>query len=349
MKKVDIDKLRVLVDQGYLTCQKHMDADLYIWNYTARCQYEKFWTEETTMCRGLITDQDGWIVARPFPKFFNYEELIAEGKDMPLEPFVVTKKMDGSLGILYRVDGKSFIATRGSFYSEQAKRAQFILHDKRYYDFPFDPDYTYLFEIIYPDNRIVVDYGNMEDLVLLAMVNTTTGDEVDPHMSAWPGPVVERYAWAGSINKLREVEGVANEEGFVIWFNSGLRVKMKFAEYVRLHRLLTGVNARTIWDLLRNGQSIDEMLDRVPDEFYKWVKDTANDLRLSYDEIEQEAKKVFYSIQDLPTRKEQALAIKDVKQPEQGVVFRMLDGRDYSENIWKPIKPAADRPFREDI
>ena len=41
-----------------------------------------------------------------------------------------------------------------------------------------DREYTYLFEIIYPSNRIVVDYGSSRRLVLLAAVHTQTGIEL---------------------------------------------------------------------------------------------------------------------------------------------------------------------------
>ncbi len=41
-------------------------------------------------------------------------------------------------------------------------------------------DYTYLFEIIYKENRIVCDY-DFEDVVLLGVINTKTGIEVNLH------------------------------------------------------------------------------------------------------------------------------------------------------------------------
>src|SRR5690242_15452026 len=100
---VDITKLWALADAGYLTMRPHPTANLAIWNYTPRCQFERYWTPEMLMCRGLITTPDGEIVARPFPKFFNLDE---HQGDLPLEPFTVTAKMDGSLGILYWLDGK---------------------------------------------------------------------------------------------------------------------------------------------------------------------------------------------------------------------------------------------------
>ncbi|HRF99146.1 MAG TPA: hypothetical protein PLZ51_28235, partial [Aggregatilineales bacterium] len=74
-------------------------------------------------------------------------------------------KMDGSLGILYRWQGAYYIATRGNFDSDQAIWATIFL--RTHYDLHnLADEYTLLFEIIYPDNRIVVNYGQRQDLVL---------------------------------------------------------------------------------------------------------------------------------------------------------------------------------------
>ena len=62
------------------------------------------------------------------------------------------------------------MATRWSFTSEQAIRGMEIL--KRNYpvfDKVWMKEYAYLVEIIYPENRIVVDYGK-EKITLLSVV-----------------------------------------------------------------------------------------------------------------------------------------------------------------------------------
>lgn len=86
-------------EDGWLIKQTHPTLDLTIWNYSPRVQYERQWDDITTQCRGLVTNSKGEIVARPFKKFFNYEEHKPE--DLPNEEFVVYEKMDGSLGILF--------------------------------------------------------------------------------------------------------------------------------------------------------------------------------------------------------------------------------------------------------
>lgn len=348
MAYIDLSAYREHEEQGLITCRQHPTGRLLIWNYTPRCQFERAWDDVTMQARGLITTPAGEIVARPFKKFFNLDE---HQGDLPLEPFTVTAKMDGSLGILFWLDGAPQIATRGSFTSEQAVKATAILREKyKAVLGSLNPHYTYLVEIIYPDNRIVVDYGSLEDLVLLAVIHTETGYEVDLH---WPTstsfyglfPLVKHYDGINDVAQLHAIQE-ENAEGFVIRFESGLRVKLKFAEYVRLHRLITKVNARVIWDLLRSGQSFDELLERVPDEFYAWVKRTRDDLAERFSLIERECQEVVKRVQGLLTRKEQAAIV--VKTLYPGIVFSMLDRKNYQEAIWKLIQLEATRPFKID-
>lgn len=349
LPKIDLEAFREREAQGLITCRSHPHFDLLIWNYTPKCQWERAWDEVTMQARGLITKPDGTIIALPFKKFFNIDEHIGE---IPLEPFKVTEKMDGSLAISYVVDGEVYLATRGSFTSEQAIRATQILHS-HYSGFTsfmvHKAYYTYLFEVIYPANRVVVDYGDMEDLVLLAIINRTTGQEYNIHdaifANLWPFPVVRWYDGIKDIAELKKLEE-ANKEGFVLHFESGLRLKAKFEEYKRLHKLLTQINAKVIWELLKNNQPFDDLLNRVPDEFYQWVQNTRDSLIAQFREIEEASKQVYEQVKNLQTRKEQAMLV--TKMPYAAVVFKMLDNRDYAEVIWKQIKPMAEKPFRED-
>jgi RNA ligase len=346
MAKIPIDRYRTYENQQLITARNHPCADLIIWNYTASCQWRRAWDEVTLQARGLITKSDGTIVSRPFPKFFNLEELEA----VPSKPFTVTEKMDGSLGISYCIDDVAHIATRGSFTSEQAIHATDILH-RLYPAFAHyiahDPGHTYLFEIIYPDNQIVVDYGDLDDLVLLAIIDVETGREEDISCYPFPNncpPLVKRYDDIEDIAILKTLEE-HNKEGFVLRFSNGLRAKCKFDEYKRLHRLLTGINTRAIWDLLRNNQPLTTLFDRVPDEFYEWVETTVSGFLKAFHFIEHQAKMLYEQVKLLPTRKEQAYAVAGSELSS--IVFAMLDHKDYNEIIWRKLRPQAERPFRE--
>ena len=167
---LDVDLLARHVRDGYVSVRDHPEAPLQILNYTAAAQYDRAWDDVTRQCRGLIV-HTGWddVVARPWPKFHNYGEH--EEGTLDLDALVeVTDKLDGSLGILYpAAKGQWAIATRGSFESEQAIRGTRMWRDNYSHMRP-EPGWTFLFEIIYPENRIVVDYAGAEDLVLLGAV-----------------------------------------------------------------------------------------------------------------------------------------------------------------------------------
>src|SRR5690348_3368213 len=112
VRSLDLANLQRMIDERYISVQQHPRLDLYIYNYTQSAQYDGVWNNETLQCRGLIMDSANTIIARPFPKFFNLQEAIDKGEQLPAEEFVVTEKMDGSLGILYWDGDKPALATR---------------------------------------------------------------------------------------------------------------------------------------------------------------------------------------------------------------------------------------------
>src|SRR3954447_4263919 len=109
---MDAAELRRLIAENYITARDHPTLPYKILNYTPKTQFDRHWTRETELSRGLIFDtRDDTIVSRAFPKFFNWGEREVV---IPDEPFVAYEKMDGSLGISYvDEDGLPSLATRG--------------------------------------------------------------------------------------------------------------------------------------------------------------------------------------------------------------------------------------------
>ncbi|RYZ20784.1 MAG: 2'-5' RNA ligase, partial [Sphingobacteriales bacterium] len=287
-------------------------------------------------CRGLILDAAHNIVARPFKKFFNLGEHKPE--DIPALPFEVYEKMDGSLGILYWHNDRPYIATRGSFSSEQAKKANELLYRDYSHTFAqLDRSKTYLFEIIYPENRIVLDYGDEEKLVLLAVTDIQSGTSCPlPDIGF---PLVTRY---DGIQDLAAVQAMNDDakEGFVIRFANDMRLKIKFSEYLRLHRIVTQISSVDIWEYMQSEHSFDEILDKVPDEFYQWVKRTRARLQEQYDAIESRCRADF---KEVDSRKETAMYFMTCPYP--AVLFAMLNRKRYAPIIWKMIRPKFEKPF----
>jgi RNA ligase len=248
---VDPADLKMAVEVGDVSAKRHPALPLTILNYTKQCQWRWNWTPTTRMCRGLIVNDDNDIVALSFPKFFSYGDPLAP-EIAPDDPVTVTDKVDGSLGIVYPTPDGPAVATKSSFFSEQAVHATKMWRE-RYKDVNIPAGVTPLVEIVYPNNRIVVDYHGLDDLVLLGGMSIEDGwfvraDRLAAWMS-WPGPVVETYEFENFAEALAAPprEG---KEGFVIQLVDGNRVKLKQDDYLALHRILTQVTARSLWEFL---------------------------------------------------------------------------------------------------
>ena len=294
------------VAAGYLS--KSETEDLVLYNYSDKCTFEKKWDKYTLECRGLIFEKaSGLVVARPFPKFFNVGE--SEGSqlhNLPKEEYECFEKMDGSLGIVFNYKGKWQVATRGSFHSEQAKQAQSIM-DEFYNMEGVDHSVTLLTEIVYPENRhnkgsrLVIDYGSKKMLVLLASYNNSTGQELERSLVQFFSgvtnmPLVAKFDH--TIQKMIEMQKTlpADKEGFVVRFKSGLRVKIKGKEYMRMHKILNSITPLNIWEMMSESKDFSvpgHYLAQIPEEYTEEVLDIVHKLKAKRDAIVREVYKDF--------------------------------------------------------
>lgn len=291
-----------LVKQGYL--RKQEKGNLVLYNYSEKCQFEKFWNAYTLECRGIILNKEtGDTVARPFKKFFNYSELISNAVLSPIpfdESFIVEDKLDGSMGTLYKdpADGIYKIATRGSFESDQAKIGTEILHDmlltttkmKRFIE--LESQCTPIFEIIYRENRfndgarLVCDYGSTRTIILLAMLDKVTGKDVSELTLMEMSNILNcqlRSTYTYTIDELVALQKTLplTIEGFVIKFSSGFRMKIKGDEYCAMAKILNSISPISIWEKMNDSEGLnlsDEYLSLIPEEIRPEVEAIQNKL-----------------------------------------------------------------------
>ena len=254
------------------------DGDLLMFSYTPRAQYTARWNAFERLSRGLILHTpSGQVVARPFDKFFNWGEG-GRTSDAPITS--VMEKVDGSLIIIFHHDGRWRAATRGAFHSDQAQWAQ-----RRLDALPalaeIPAHWTLLAEAVYPENRIVVDYGGRDQLPLLAMRDRRSGDYADlPHLrrtaAALGLPVPATFDHLDTLDGIHDaLRGMsANEEGFVALFADGRRFKFKSSAYLELHKLVFGLTFRAALEAARDGR-VEAIRQIVPEElrgeFDGWV------------------------------------------------------------------------------
>lgn len=345
-EKLKREKVEAEIAAGYISRQKHPTQPLYILNYTRKCQYDWHWNKETIHCRGLITDDNWNIKYKPFPKFFTpeqyktlrcsvYDLYDVKYKDLYTGNFTVTEKVDGSLGIAYWDGNKWAIATRGSFISEQAVRGTEILQ-KKYKDVEFNPEYTYLFEIIYPENRIVVDYDNYEDLVLLEVIHTESGKpDNSRRIDIFPQPAQYYFS---SFNELVEytqkLDRKGNEwEGYVAQFENDIRVKLKTENYVELSHLLKNFSNRRLCELVIEHKSA-EAVNQLPEEAKDTYLDKITKLYRIYESLLNKCRELsdwncWLSDRDF--------GLKFGNHQYSGIIFAIRKNKNIRDTIWNYI------------
>lgn len=239
---------------------------LYI--YTNRCVYENGWDDFSLLARGLIVHPASrQVIATPFPKFFNVGERGAAIPDLPFEVF---EKVDGSLGILHHFDGAWRASTKGAFDSDQAKwiEARIAAEDLS----ALDTGTTYLVEAVYPENRIVVHYDRAE-LVMLAAYRADGSELPSDELSDVAGAVgwraARRHAFGSFADLSDHAKGLpASEEGFVIRYSNGLRLKLKGDEYRRIHSLISRCTPLAMWEAMAAGDDLEAIRRDLPEEFW---------------------------------------------------------------------------------
>ena len=294
-------QLRELEERGLVRAKPHEREGkaLVLYNYTGKMQLSSpdLWDAVSRACRGLVLKMDHFhleypyetninfkthtnpgpiVVARPLAKFFNVGEThssIPKGED-----FVVLEKVDGSLGIVFYCPEVStqphgwVCITRGSWDGPQALRGTQLL-SSTWNTAALDRNFTYCVEIVSPEFRVVVDYGAVSELVLLAAIRKTDGFEMSwtdlqttvsslnlskAQVVRLPRVVLTSVSDdSGSpanleafLKQVAETPGLAgtSAEGFVVHFASGLRLKHKYKAYKALHAAATNVTDAAIHD-----------------------------------------------------------------------------------------------------
>lgn len=210
-------------------------------------------------CRGIKFGLDGKTLARPFHKFHN----LGEKPETQMErvnfdlPFINLEKLDGSMIHPIVVNDKVSLCTKMGItdvatpVQEYAERqcsydTDGTAVDTWYMDFMYDlaqSGLTPLFEWCSRKQRIVVDYGENDHLVLTAIRGNINGeyktyDQMVALAEPYYIPYVER--WEGTFEGIQKfvemVQEKEGEEGCVIRFDNGHMLKIKNPWYLQLHK-----------------------------------------------------------------------------------------------------------------
>lgn len=357
MLTVNFAVMDKLVDDDYLTWSEFQGFILY--NYTKKCEFEQHWIPETLSARGTIFDlQTGKVVARAFDKFFNVNQRDeTKVENLPKYGPIVSHKEDGSLGIGFPYRGGYRIATRGSFYSDQAIEANQMLNAEELYDMTEWPtDWTPLFEIIYPENRIITDYGQERKLVLIAARNIHTDEFMEPTQLieyatkcgfTTPTFIMSDNDFGGhTVARLLELQATlpGDNEGYVARWGQ-LLVKFKGDRYMELARFKANLGPLAIWEAIRN-KTITQLMEKCPDEFHGDMLEIFNKLTEQYDRIRRHCESRAFEIgvigvdtKEHSVVKSSIHAIQNEPKTIQPILYAIMRGISYEAYIWKMLRP----------
>lgn len=282
-------------NMGLLKSVHDDEKKLTCYCYNEFCQFSRLWNGVTRQARGIVFTDDGRLVQRCVPKFFNYEE--ADGKaDRAIfgeEPICIEEKLDGCL-IKVTNDPKLglVVTSKCSFSNEFIDDAIYWITDKFQdgYKDVFEQGKTYSFELIDPATRTatVIDYGNELDMVLWAVVDNDTGAEENIYngkFDIFTRPT--KYSF-DDISIYKHSGNFSSQicEGVVIKYPS-YRLKVKTEEYLRLFRAKSSLNEKIVWEHLRD---LDPLTHKdVPEEFWGWLDITTDKFIHQFNELKDKA------------------------------------------------------------
>jgi RNA ligase len=319
---------------------------LRLYCYSSSCVYDGQWNDATLIARGLVLDiEKQRVVATPFPKFFNAFE---RGESIPDLPFETFEKVDGSLIILFWHAGEWRTATKGTFGSAQASWAAGRL---RGCDLSaLRRGTTYLAEAVYAENRIVVRY-HQDELVLLGAY-----DEAGAELSyASLQETADRLGWRTAARhgykSLSQLMAEANDltrdaEGFIVRFDDGQRLKIKGAEYRRIHALVSRITPLAMWEIMQAGDDLATIRRDIPEEFWADFDAICAILTRGVDAVVESAERAAASVAHL-SDKEVGLRLNEFPADIRGLIFTLrkqkdslLSGRS-RQVIFRSIRPTG--------
>ena len=206
----------------------------------------------------------------------------------PDEIVEATIKYDGSLGIAFIWNGEVMVTTKRRMDSQQAIWAKQWIKDHCNLT-KFQAGYTYLFEIVYQDSTVIVNYL-FEGLVVLAITDES-GHElsyqellqcaktigffmVTPRIT---GSYSDVLWYCGGIETSEEPDrplftsgalpvNERRQEGWVLKFNDGRRQKIVYSWWKDVSKLASLVHPQVVWLLLKHDK-LGEVFGNAPYHF----------------------------------------------------------------------------------
>lgn len=330
-------------------------------DYNKTATFTRDWDYLTMTARGLVFEvSTGKLVSRAYDKFYNAHEPEVGGiHTLRQTGFESLEKADGSMISSFIYDGEIWFMTRGSFYSDQAKWAhswaRTNMNLNRITDSMSGSDLSFIYECIYPDNRIVVDYGRLEELRLTGIRNIVTGelysyDSMVIIANMLGCGIIKRFDYETIDDVIAAVSKFTmNEEGVVLRYPDGYMVKIKSEEYCKVHRIISCVTPLAFWRAIdiNTFKIPTNFLTGMPEEFREDVNELVS---LTERMHATEWDRIMAIVHELPQfdptpegKRERFEYISTRHQKYYAQVLNYLNGKEYHIRDWihRQIRPTG--------
>ncbi len=240
--------------QNEYAVKSKIEGDYAIFNYGPVCNFADPIVQEA---RGIIINIKALeVVCWPFRKFGNHNESYADKIDW--NSARVLEKVDGSIIKLwydFEINKWQF-STNSTIRAEKAPIDAFaglyfgdvILRAFNYSDIPFDrldKESTYIFELVSPETKVVVEY-DITALYHIGTRNNKTGAEREEDIGIQKPASYALKSLEQCVKAAIELNGSSEEEeecdkvskeGFVVVDKNWNRVKIKSPDYLVMHKM----------------------------------------------------------------------------------------------------------------
>ena len=237
-------------------------------------------------CRGILFDEDGKIIRRPFQKFLNYGQNQLETSLVDFSKrHHILRKYDGSNISPFMLNGKIEYGTKMGITDVCKPVYKFVEKNTQIQDiseYLVTNNYTPCFEWCSMKQRVVLEYPE-DDMVLTGVRHMNTGEYMPYEEMVQLGEmfgvhVVENFGQVQDIEKfVEDVNNLKGEEGFVVRWDDGFSQKFKAIEYLELHKVASDISAeRAVISFILNDKVDDvapKMKEDVREKFLKFHND----------------------------------------------------------------------------
>lgn len=328
---------------------------LVVYCYNEFCQYSQLWNQITRQARGIVFSEDGELLQRCVPKFFNMGERegVADYQTIPNESVranpTIEEKLDGCLIKVSRIGDKLLITSKCSFDNEFIDTAKELISNRYSVD-DFDESKTYHFELLAEQTltATVIDYGKQPKLVLWSIVDNRNGAESNVYKLSDRFEVPKQYdsKLIDNVDSLNDDGEI--HEGVVLVFGAGqVRLKLKTAKYLKLFKTKNCLSNLKVWEALSNGKKLTH--EDVPEEFWSWLDSTNDLLESRFTQKKNNAIEWFDKTKNLSNK---LIALSSEIPPEaKASIFTIRKGNEdaLNKSIWRILKPTEKSSAQFDL